>query len=642
MNCSMSEIIMLAMQKVRFQGFVPIPYRKKKLAANFAKISPFLIASLLLLSILGVINSTNVVSALENSPDPQSAFVLTSHDTDGDGLNDTLENMLGTENDSKYGDKDGDGLYDFEEYLDIYGDNDTSNGRKYHYNDSTSYDGTNGPILDIYHYFNLSVNKTQYLRDTDFTNQTGGFTDTLLWNVTFSEDYAGGSSSGATTYRNNLIIASNFSGDSSGGSNIGTTYADNTILSTHFFGRTSGGSVFGFLNYSNNFIMDCSFSGTDSGSGIDVDLESGFGTNFFRNMFINTTFNGDHTASSRWGQLRYYGNTFQNVEFSGLGSGGASSEHKADPSDNFEEALVLIYDSNIFEDVNFSGVRSGSYGNPFYLDNKYSFLHRNNSFTNVDFNGPKAGAAASGLALFENNRYKSVRFSGAGAGGLTTAVATSVEYRNNSFEDVIFSGSASGGATSQVIYEGNTFNNVSFEGKDSGLSEKKQTIYRNNSFTDVKFDVERLLEVNSSFSDNEFLGYTKDTDGDGIPDVLELLQSGTSIDRTDTDGDGLPDAWETRYNGSPGVNPLVAATEEELASDTDGDGLTLLQEAEGNTNPNVFDSVSTDTSSSSDGTTTSEGGFISVIADYMLFIYIGIGAIVFFIIAFFVLRRLRR
>ena len=631
---------MLAMQKVRFQGIVPTHYKKAKLAANFAKISLFFIASLLLLSTLGVINSTNVVLALENSPDPQSAFVLTSHDTDGDGLNDSLENKLGTDNSSKYGDKDGDGLYDFEEYLDMYGTpNDDSDDPKYNYNDSTSYDGTNGPILDIYHYFNLSVNKTQYLRDTDFTNETGGFTDTLLWNVTFSENYAGGNSAGVTTYSNNFIIASNFSRFGSGGSTLGTTYANNTILSTHFSGDTSGGSVLGFLNYSNNFFMDCSFSGLRSGSGADDNLE--LGTSFSENMFINTTFSGGHAGSSLLGPLRYYGNTFQNVNFSGLSSGGASSNHKADPSDSFEEALVLIYDSNIFEDVNFSGERSGAYGHSFYLASKYSFLYRNNSFTNVDFNGPKAGSAASGLALLENNRYKNVRFSGGAAGGLTTAIATSVEYRNNSFEDVIFSGATSGGATSQVIYVGNTFNNVSFEGNDSGLSEKKQTIYSNNSFTDVKFDVERLLEVNISFSDNEFLGYTKDTDGDGIPDVLELLQSGTSIDKTDTDGDGLPDAWETRYNGSPGVDPLVAATEEELASDTDGDGLTLLQEAEGNTNPNVFDSMSTDTSSSSDGTT-SEGNFISVIVDYMLFIYIGIGSLVFFIIAFFVLRRLRR
>ena len=633
---------MLAIQKVRFKGIVPTPYKKAKLAANFTKISLFFIASLLLLSTLGVINGTNVVSALENSPDAQSAFVLTSHDMDDDGLNDTLENMLGTDNDSKYGDKDGDGLYDFEEYLDIYGKND-SNDPKYKYNDSTSYNGTNGPILDLYHHFNLSANKTQYLRDTDFTNANGGFTDTLLWNVTFSENYAGGNSAGVTTYSNNFIIASNFSGFGSGGSTLGTTYVNNTILSTHFSGDTSGGSVLGFLNYSNNFFMDCSFSGLRSGSGADDNLE--LGTSFSENMFINTTFSGAHAGSSLLGPLRYYGNTFQNVNFSGLSSGGASSNHKADPSDSFEEALVLIYDSNIFEDVNFSGERAGAYGHSFYLNSKYSFLYRNNSFTNVDFNGPKAGSAASGLALLENNRYKNVRFSGGAAGGLTTAVATSIEYRNNSFEDVIFSGATSGGATSQVIYVGNTFNNVSFEGKDSGLSEKKQTIYSNNSFTDVKFNVERLLEINSNFSDNEFLGYTKDTDGDGIPDVLEQLQSGTSVDKTDTDGDGLPDAWETKYNGSPGVNPLVNATEDELASDTDGDGLTLLEEAEGNTNPNVFDSIpinsSSSTDSSSDGTT-SDDNLISLVADYTLFIYIGIGSLIFLIIAFFVLRRLRR
>ena len=40
-------------------------------------------------------------------------------DTDGNRLIDTLENTLITDDEDKYGDKDRNGLYDFEEYLDI-------------------------------------------------------------------------------------------------------------------------------------------------------------------------------------------------------------------------------------------------------------------------------------------------------------------------------------------------------------------------------------------------------------------------------------------------------------------------------------------------------------------------------------------
>ena len=40
-----------------------------------------------------------------------------------------------------------------------------------------------------------------------------------------------------------------------------------------------------------------------------------------------------------------------------------------------------------------------------------------------------------------------------------------------------------------------------------------------------------------------------------------------------------------RYNGSFGVNPLIAANDIELSSDVDGDSLTLLEEAQANTDP---------------------------------------------------------
>lgn len=51
-----------------------------------------------------------------------------------------------------------------------------------------------------------------------------------------------------------------------------------------------------------------------------------------------------------------------------------------------------------------------------------------------------------------------------------------------------------------------------------------------------------------------------DTDGDGIPDVLD----------PDDDNDGMPDAWEIQF----GLNPLL----NDALADADGDGLTNQQE----------------------------------------------------------------
>jgi hypothetical protein len=51
---------------------------------------------------------------------------------------------------------------------------------------------------------------------------------------------------------------------------------------------------------------------------------------------------------------------------------------------------------------------------------------------------------------------------------------------------------------------------------------------------------------------------TRDTDGDGLPDAVELRESGTAPDLADTDGDGLPDGDERL------TDPRLA--------DTDGDG----------------------------------------------------------------------
>ena len=130
-------------------------------------------------------------------------------------------------------------MYDFEEYFDIYGSNNTDTP-KYNYNDPTSYDGDNGPILDIYHYFNLSSNKTNYLRDQNFTEANGGFTDYLLWNVNFTADYSGGSYDGSVSYSNNTMRGVNFIGGGSGGSLSGSvSYSNNTMRDVNFTSRRS-------------------------------------------------------------------------------------------------------------------------------------------------------------------------------------------------------------------------------------------------------------------------------------------------------------------------------------------------------------------------------------------------------------------
>ena len=236
---------------------------------------------LLLLSSLGNANLGNAnVEYVDSFSD-----INQSVDTDYDGLADELEDRLGTDKNNWSGDMDNDGLYDFEEYLDYYGTpNNSSDDPKYKYNDSTSY----GAILDIYHYFNLSSNKTSYLRDQNFTETSGGFTDYLLWNVNFIGNFSGGSYYGDVIYRDNLIRDSNFGDAFSGGSYSGdVSYDNNTLLSVHFTGPYSGGSYYGDVSYTNNSVSDILLSGM---SVSESQLNS---SNYTNNVLVSDNFDTD-------------------------------------------------------------------------------------------------------------------------------------------------------------------------------------------------------------------------------------------------------------------------------------------------------------------------------------------------------------
>ena len=413
-------------------------------------------------------------------------------DTDDDGLNDGLEDTLETNATDKYGDKDQDGLYDFEEYLDLYDTPDhTADTPKYNYNDSSTY----GDTLDIYHKFGFDSNKAGYLRDTVFTEQNGGFTNYLLWNVTFSGDYAGGSENGAVLYINNTLTDVSFSGD--------------------FVGGSFSGPVF----YTNNTLTDVSFSGFYAGG-------------------------------SRIGSVTYTNNSLTDVTFSGYGAGGS-----------------------------FSGPVS-------YIDN---------SLTDVIFNGLHVGGSWREAVSYTNNTLTDVIFSGRHAGGSRRGV---VSYMNNSLTNVIFSGNGAGGSEENIaLYVNNSFINIRYlrssnEG-DSGVSATGHTNYTNNSFDRVQFaQLERgRAEYDMTFTGNNIITDSYDSDGDGVGDIFEFL-NGMAPEHSDSDSDGLNDAWELKYNGSSGVNPLSAASDLELNSDVDLDSLSLSEEEDANTDPENGDTDS--------------------------------------------------
>jgi len=75
-----------------------------------------------------------------------------------------------------------------------------------------------------------------------------------------------------------------------------------------------------------------------------------------------------------------------------------------------------------------------------------------------------------------------------------------------------------------------------------------------------------------------------DTDGDGLSDAQEVTL-GTCLNNPDSDGDGLLDSWEVANE----LNPLSSAGDDGASADLDGDGLTNLQEQNCGGNPRSSD-----------------------------------------------------
>ena len=348
-----------------------------------------------------------------------------SYDSDGDGLGDIFEFLNGLEPEDKYGDKDQDGLYDFEEYLDFYGTpDDTTDTPRYNYSDSS----THGDVLDIYHKFGLDSNKSGYLRDTVFTERHG-FTDYLLWNVSFSGWYAGDHPFGSVSYINNIFADVTFSGgDYAGGSEHGSvSYINNTLTDVTFSGKGAGGSISGDVRYINNTLTDVTFSGLRAG--------------------------GSHS-----GDVSYEDNTLTDVTFSGSYAGGSFSGS-------------VSYEDNILIDVTFSGLYAGgSYSNSGYDNGTLTNVsYINNILTDVTFSGKGAGGSWRGAVNFENNSFINVRYIKSSFGGDSgVSAAGHTTYTNNILDQVQFAQLDERRAEYNVTSIGNTIITDSYDSDGDG------------------------------------------------------------------------------------------------------------------------------------------------------------------------------
>ena len=546
----------------------------KKIVIGLLVVSAFILLFLSLSPFLLKSNAGTLPSSLNN--DQTESSILTTHDDDDmddDGLSDALEAMLKTNATNKFGDKDNDGLYDFEEYLDTYGTpNDDTDTNKYDYNNSMTHTVDGVAILDIYHYFNLTTNKAGYLRDNVNTTKSAGFTNYLLWNVTFSGDYAGGSDTASVLYKDNLIRDVTFSGDYAGGSySHRVEYKNNVIKNVKWKNDYAGGNEFGYTIYRDNVLENVQFSGYAAGGNDDSGgTYNGFTVTYLNNSLNNAQFIGSFAGGSSSGDVKYENNTIHNSRFQGFASGGSTSS---------------------------------------------SIVYKNNRIVGVSFHGNFAGATQTGSSVeeakYEGNTLENVTFSGDSAGGVkgTTLRAAPVNYLRNNLTNVIFNGTDAGlSKLGTTNYKHNLFTNVSYSGIKVAY-ERSNFVLLNNSIIDDDYDSDNdglgdvrelfLLGTNPASTDSDMDSLNDgdevnnymtdpalyDTDGDGLNDGYEELTLLTDPTLNDTDGDGLNDGWEDTYKTNTGVDPLIEASPSQLASDSDGDTLTLLEEAKANTDP---------------------------------------------------------
>ena len=472
--------------------------------------------------------------------------ILSNHDSDGDGLSDDLERTLGTEVHNKSGDKDNDGLYDFEEYLDLYGTpNDTTDTPKYNYNNSRTY----GKVLDIHHYFKLSNEDGIFVRDVEnYTLSQPGFTGVVLWNVTFGAQNAGGTFSGKTQYVNNALRDVIFSGKYAGGGSLQARvhYFNNTFDNVHFQGHYTGGNERTSVIYNDN-------------------------------TFHNVRFTGDYAGGSRIGDVLYTHNTFHDVTISGNYAGGS-------------EFGEVVYENNTFINARYNKQVFGSYI-PAKIDSGLSGTgltnYTGNVFDSVQYTQLSKPRADLNITLANNKILTdSYDSDGDGLGDVFEFLNGLEPQDNDSDNDRLNDGweeKYRGAAGVHPLYR--TLYPLSYDQDGDGLGLREEEKLGSNP-NDPDTDRDGLLDEEEL--DLGLNASNPDTDGDGLNDSYEV-DLGLNASNPDTDGDTLNDGWEVKYNGSSGVNVTGVATDAELISDQDDDGLTLKEEEVLGSNPNEND-----------------------------------------------------
>ena len=560
-----------------FRSFLQTHSKKAIKNLPFRKSGILLGITILLIFFLFLSSLGNAENVEVRNRDTISIQQTDLPDMDEDGLSDALENSLGTDNNSYYGDKDMDGLYDFEEYLDIYGTpDDTTDTPKYNYNDSTSY----RDVLDIYHYFGLWSNKTAYFRDQNFTEVNSGFTDTLFWNVNFTTTSAGGGS-GNVSYSNNMMINVNFAGSSSGGVflNHQLSYNYNTMINVNFAGSSSGGSQGGgSVSYSNNIMTNVHFTGAVSGGSAGT-------VNFTNNLISDILLNVSGVAKSDGGTSIYMDNIIvsdrHDTDSDGLGDGHERFVIGTDPTssdtdrDDLADGWEFIYNSssgvNPLDKADTSELASDLDGDELNLTEEFK-ANTNPSSNDTDGDGL-------------NDSYEL---------NLTTdptSTDTDGDYLADGWElryrDVSGVNPLDKADTSELASDEDS-DGLSLAGEENANTDPSSNDTDGDGLADgweATYNGRSGVNPHVAVTDSEL---ASDEDNDGLT-LLEEEQGNTDPTSNDTDEDGLADKWEVTYNGSLGVNPFVAATASELDSDSDGDGLNISAEAIANTDPELND-----------------------------------------------------